>query len=66
MEAIPFRTSAFCCVDSCFSLDLYKSKIIQFVDVTVRTYHLKKEDSKEWYSNLLSGKEEPYVKLEKA
>lgn len=66
MEAIPFRTSAGCCVDSCFSLDLYKSKIIQYVDVTTRTCHLKTEDSQEWYSNLLVGKEEPCVRLEKA
>lgn len=35
-------------------------------DYTHLVIFLKTEDSQEWYSNLLVGKEEPYVRLEKA
>lgn len=52
LEKINFRTSEGCCSDSCFSLDLYKAGIDQYLDTEVRSYHLKQDDSKEWFSNL--------------
>jgi len=42
VERIPFRgdETSGCCVDSCFSLDLHKEGIEQFVDASVRTFHM--------------------------
>lgn len=41
VRKIPFRTSEGCCVDSCLSLDLDRHNIPQWVDLRVRSYHLK-------------------------
>ena len=61
VEKIPFRASSGCCVDSCFSLDLASHLLQQFVDLNVRTTHLKVADNKEWYSNINTGKKTPEV-----
>lgn len=44
LEQIPFRDSYGCCTDSCFSLDLDKAGIKQYVDLRVRCKHLKVND----------------------
>lgn len=41
VERIPFRTSEGCCVDSCLSLDLDRHNIPQYVDLRVKSEHLK-------------------------
>jgi hypothetical protein len=44
VEEVPFRRQE-CCVDSCFSLDLNKKKIKQYVDLRVRTVHMNRHPS---------------------
>ena len=39
VEEVPFRRDG-CCVDSCFSLDIYKKGISQYSDLRVKTVHL--------------------------
>jgi len=41
VQKIPFRTSEGCCVDSCLSLDLDRHHIPQWVDLRVKSEHLK-------------------------
>lgn len=64
IEHVPFRASSGCCVDSCFSIDLAYHMLQQFVDLTVKTIHLKVEDSKEWYSSVQTGKKKPEIRYE--
>ena len=45
IEKVPFRHSDGCCIDSCLSLDLDKAGIKQYVDMLVRTQHLKVNDA---------------------
>lgn len=56
---IPFRTSDGCCVDSCFSLDLWNNNIRQYCDLAVRTVHISNT-----YSKIKVGKEAPSLRLE--
>ncbi len=44
IKQIPFRSSQDCCMDSTFSLDLHENGIKQYVDLAVRTKHLKIND----------------------
>ena len=44
IKQIPFRSSRGCCMDSTFSLDLYENGIKQYVNLAVRTKHLKIND----------------------
>ena len=62
LEKISFRSSAGCCVDSCFAQDLEKEGIPQFVDFRVKTVELKRADLDIW-GHL--GKKEPQVIFEK-
>lgn len=41
VQRIPFRTSEGCCVDSCLSLDFDHRNIPQWVDLRVKSEHLK-------------------------
>jgi hypothetical protein len=59
IEKVKFRTSQGCCVDSCFSLDLYTHKITQYCDLRVRTKHF--DDT---YDKIKVGKEAPSLRLE--
>jgi len=61
LSLVPFRGSGGCCVDSCFSIDLAYMMLQQFIDLSVRTYHLRQDDSNDWYSSIQTGKKEPYV-----
>ena len=61
LELIPFRSSYGCCVDSCFSLDLYHNKIDQYCDLQVRTVHINASD----LHYLEVGKKEAEVIFEK-
>jgi len=45
IEKVPFRHSGGCCIDSCLSIDLDKAGIKQYVDMLVRTQHLKVNDA---------------------
>jgi hypothetical protein len=45
IEEVPFRHSQGCCIDSCLALDLAKKGIKQYVDLRVRTLHLKINDA---------------------
>jgi hypothetical protein len=47
LENIGFRDSHGCCIDSCFSLDIHKAGIKQYVDLRVRIKHLKENDKKQ-------------------
>jgi len=44
IKQIPFRSSRGCCMDSTFSLDLHENGIKQYVNLAVRTKHLKIND----------------------
>jgi hypothetical protein len=56
VQEIPFRTSDGCCVDSCFSLDLDKKGIKQYLDTRVFTTHIRTKKE-----ILLVGKKEPQI-----
>jgi hypothetical protein len=58
VEQVPFRSDG-CCVDSCFSLDIDKKGIKQFVDLRVRTTHMNRPAS-----DLMVGKNEPSIIFE--
>jgi hypothetical protein len=59
---IPFR-SEFCCVDSCFSIDLDKANIDQYCDLRVRTEHM--ELRQDGPPDLQVGKKEASIIFEK-
>lgn len=60
IEQVPFRHSEGCCIDSCLSLDLATKGIKQYVDLRVRTLHLKISD--EMQSRISEvGKHEPTI-----
>lgn len=60
IEEVPFRHSGGCCIDSCLSKDLYNKQIPQYVDLGVRTLHLKISD--EMQSKISAvGKYEPTI-----
>jgi hypothetical protein len=61
VQRIPFRTSAGCCVDSCLSLDLDRHNIPQFVDLRVKSEHIKTNPD-----ILLVGKQEREMIFEPA
>jgi hypothetical protein len=48
IEEVPFRNSQGCCIDSCLSLDLAEKGIKQYVDLRVRTLHLKINEQMAW------------------
>ena len=58
VQQVPFRRQD-CCVDSCFSLDLDKKGIKQFVDLRVRTTHMNIHPDE-----LMVGKREKQVIFE--
>jgi len=66
VEKIPFRESGGCCIDNTFAIDLEKAGIANWVDLEVRTHHLKTDNTMNWYGNILTGKEAPFVRFEKA
>jgi hypothetical protein len=66
VENIPFRAIHGFSIDSGLALDLESNGIKQFVDLSVRTQHLKVDESPEWFSNLQVGLKSPYMKFEPA
>lgn len=52
VEQIPFRTSAGCCSDSCFCLDIAEKGIDHYCDLRVRTTHMNASEP----TNLLVDK----------
>jgi hypothetical protein len=60
VEQVPFRHSLGCCIDSCLSLDLAAKGIKQYVDLRVRTLHLKINDDMQSRISEV-GKHEPTI-----
>jgi hypothetical protein len=60
IEQVPFRHSEGCCIDSCLSLDLAEKGIKQYVDLRVRTLHLKISDDMQQRISVV-GKIEPSI-----
>jgi len=61
IEQVPFRHSEGCCIDSCLSLDLAEKGIKQYVDLRVRTLHLKINDDMQARISMV-GKIDPAIK----
>lgn len=59
VERIPFRTSEGCCIDSCLSLDLDRYNIPQWVDLRIKSEHMKAP-----FSTIDVGKKEKEIIFE--
>ena len=60
IEQIPFSADHDCCVDTCFSLDCDAQGVDQFINLRVRTKHLKRK-----VDEIQTGKKEPKIIFEK-
>jgi len=59
IEQIPFSADHDCCVDTCFSLDCDVQGVDQFINLRVRTKHLKRK-----VDEIQTGKKEPKIIFE--
>ena len=59
IERIPFSADHDCCVDTCFSLDCDAQGVEQFINLRVRTKHLKRN-----VDEIQTGKKEPKIIFE--